>query len=195
MNKPILYVDLDNVVFNTVDAIRTMYDEDYRLYSEYEFISTDKIKNYNFKELTMLTKEKLNEYFCSGRFFDTVTSIEGAELSLAFMNQLNDIPIIFVSIGTPQNIKGKELWVNKYNRGFGTDVEFIGVEHIDKSQIDMSGGILIDDLPQNLKSSNADMKICFGDYGWNQDWSGIRAKNWADVRRIIYEEVKRCRQQ
>ena len=191
MNKPILYVDLDNVVFDTIDVIKYMYDEDYRLYDGYVEVPVEKIKNYSFSELTLLTEEKLNEYFCSGRVFDLVSGIVDSELSIALLNQLVNIPVVFVSIGTPENIRGKELWVKNYNKALGVNVEFIGVHGFDKSEIDMSGGILIDDELKNLNSSNADLKICFGNYDWNKEWTGIRAENWSKVRQIISGEVKR----
>ena len=49
----------------------------------------------------------------------------------------------------------------------------------------MSDGIMIDDHPDMLNSSNAAVKICFGEYGWNKDWKGLRAKNWKDVDKIL----------
>lgn len=191
MNKPTLYIDFDNVVFNTVAAIKRMYDENYRLYDGYVEVPVENIKNYSFGELTLLTKEKLNEYFCSGRFFDLVSCIEGSELSISLLNLLLDLPIVFVSIGTPENIRGKELWVKAFNKGFDIDTKFIGIHGFDKSEIDMSGGILIDDELKNLNSSNADLKICFGNYDWNKEWSGVRAENWSKLRQIISGEVKK----
>ena len=191
MNKPILYLDIDNVVFNTVEAIKFMYDEDFRLYNGWIDVPVQDIKSYSFKELQLLDNKRLNEYFCSGRFFDIVACFEGAESSMCSLNQLNDIPIVLVSLGTPENIRGKRIWVNTFNQAFGTDIELIGVHDFDKSQIDMSGGILVDDLPQNLISSNADIKICFGDYEWNKDWEGVKAENWSKLRGLIYGEVKK----
>jgi len=191
--KPVLYIDLDNVVYNTIDVIKYMYDEDYRLYDRWVDVPVTDIKSYTFSELNLLTKEKLNEYFCSGRFFDLVSCIDGAELSIATLNGLSQFPVEFISMGTPENIKGKIQWVQNFNKGFGLNIEFNGVydSFADKSHIDMSSGILIDDELKNLETSNAQMKICFGNYDWNKDWSGIRAENWEQVRKILYEEVKR----
>ena len=62
---------------------------------------------------------------------------------------------------------------------------FIGVDinrYSDKSHIDMSGGIIIDDEINNLLTSNAPQKICFGDVcEWNKDWTGERLFNWIEV--------------
>ena len=192
MIKPTLYIDLDNVVFDTVDAIKTLYDENYRLYDNYKCVDYNAMTSYDFRELQLLTKEKLNEYFCSGRFFDVVNCIEGAELSIATLNGFNQYPVTLVSIGTPENIKGKQQWIDNVLRGgFELDVDFVGLNSFDKSEIDMSGGILIDDELKNLETSNADVKICFGDYEWNKDWTGLRAAYWFEVRKLVYEEVRK----
>lgn len=191
MNKPVLYIDMDNVLYDTVDAIKYMYDEDFRLYPEYENIPKEQLRSYEFTELKYLDSKRLDEYFCSGRFFDLVPCIECAEVSICMLHTLYEFPVVLVSIGTSENIKGKQQWVDAFNKGMGTNLEFIGIDHYDKSKIDMSGGILIDDELKNLESSNADLKICFGNYDWNKSWDGVRANNWADVRQIIFEEVRR----
>ena len=46
----------------------------------------------------------------------------------------------------------------------------------------MQGGILIDDNSSNLKTSSADILICYGDvYSWNEDWEGKRYFNWYEI--------------
>ena len=56
-------------------------------------------------------------------------------------------------------------------------------KHNDKSHIDMSDSIFIDDSYKNLATSNAKEKICFGDkYSWNEQWEGKRLLNWMEVR-------------
>lgn len=82
--------------------------------------------------------------------------------------------IVIVSMGIQPNLFGKEIWI-KDNLPFA---KFIGIDmdkYKDKSCIDMSGGILIDDEQRYLDNSNANMKVCFGDkYEWNEDWNGKR---------------------
>ena len=46
----------------------------------------------------------------------------------------------------------------------------------------MTNAVFIDDQANNLVSSNAVRKICFGDVEeWNSNWSGERCYNWHDV--------------
>lgn len=96
-----------------------------------------------------------------------------------------DYEIIVVSMGGNANLKLKKEWINK-NLPF---VQFIGCnykKYRDKSHIDMSGAIFIDDFAHNLTTSNADYKIMFGDiYSWNELWMGERCFNWLDVERLL----------
>lgn len=185
--KPILYVDLDNVVFDTIGTIKQMYDQNFRYYAGYEWIPAHMVKHYDFSELTFMTPELLTSYFSSGRFFDNVQLQEGADVSLALLNTIADYPLIFVSIGTPQNLAGKEQWVAKFNELWKTDAEFIGVDKCDKPHINFADGILIDDEMKNLENSSAQLTICFGNYEWNKNYEGVRANNWAEIRKIINE--------
>ena len=187
---PVLYIDLDNVVFDTICTIKQMYDEDFRYYPEYEWIPAHKIKHYDFSDLRYMTQERLMNYFRSGRFFDNLQYMEGAESTIAFLNQMQDCPVVFVSIGTPENLRGKEEWVRTFNHLWKTDAEFIGVDKIDKSHIDMSDGILIDDEIKNLEGCNAQKNICFGDYEWNQSWSGLRVLNWEEITKEVIGDDK-----
>lgn len=93
--------------------------------------------------------------------------------------------ITIVSSGYSPNLIAKDIWIRN-NLPF---CKFIGVnlkEYKDKSHIDMSGGIFIDDSMSNLVTSNAWFNICFGDvYSWNEEWKGIRCYNWNDVYQLL----------
>lgn len=191
VNKtPVLYIDLDNVVFNTICIIKRMYDEDFCLYSEYSWIPAHKIKHYDFSDLTFMTRDRLMDYFRSNRFFNNIECMDEAEASIAYLETMG-FKIVFVSIGTSENLLGKDEWVSVFNHLWGTHAEFIGVDRIDKSHIDMSDGIIVDDEIKNLVNCNAQQKICFGNYEWNQDWDGIRILSWKDLVNFIVELNKK----
>lgn len=99
----------------------------------------------------------------------------------------NEYKIIIVSSGYSPNLLAKEVWIRE-NLPY---CDFIGVnfkEYSNKSHVDMSNGIFIDDSENNLTTSNAELKICFGKkYKWNSNWDGIRCENWLDVYKIITE--------
>lgn len=60
-------------------------------------------------------------------------------------------------------------------------------EYQDKSCVDMSGGIFIDDKLSNLDTSNAKEKILFGkEYPWNKDNTKYtRVMNWMHLIKYI----------
>lgn len=102
------------------------------------------------------------------------------------LNRLkNKYEIMIVSMGAKSNLFGKEIWI-KDNLPFA---KFIGIDmdkYKDKSCIDMSGGILIDDEQRYLDKSNANVKVCFGDkYEWNEDWNGKRCFNWTELENYL----------
>lgn len=142
------------------------------------------MKTFEFKELNCATKDYILSYFGQPRFFDLVEYMDNAYEVLSDLIK-DEYEICVVSMGTSQNLLGKEIWL-KNNL---PDVKFIGCNldtYKDKSHIDMYDGILIDDEKRYLDNNNAIIKICFGDeYEWNQEWSGIRCYNWYDVKRYL----------
>jgi 5'(3')-deoxyribonucleotidase len=125
----------------------------------------------------------VDNYFNDVRFFDNLEYMDNA---YEVLNRLKENYAIYcVSMGNTVNLALKNTWLRK-NLPF---VEFIGCnfnEVEDKRHIDMSGGILIDDVVKNLETSNADVKLLFGDeYQWNDKWDGIRCYNWYDVEKEL----------
>ena len=101
------------------------------------------------------------------------------------LDRLKDkFEIVIVSMGVHPNLFGKKIWI-KDNISFA---KFIGIDmekYKDKSYIDMSDGILIDDEQRYLDSSNANMKICFGDE--YENWKGKRCFNWTELENYLME--------
>lgn len=186
--RPTLYIDLDNVVFDTIGTIKAMYDEDFRYYEDYKWIPAHEIKSYEFTELKYMTHEKLMEYFCSGRFFDRLMCMENAESNIAYLNNYCKYPVTFVSRGLPPNIKGKIEWVHTFNHLWKTNAGFEGIYIPNsKSLINMVGGILIDDELANLQNNSANHTICFGDYTWSKEYKGERVTDWNTLQKILVE--------
>lgn len=130
------------------------------------------------------TEEQITSYFGQPRFFDKIEYMDNAlEVIEELVNEGYEICI--VSMGTTQNLTGKKIWINEHL----PNIEFIGCnfnQYKDKSHIDMSDGILIDDEKRYLDKNSADVSICFGDeYEWNREWTGIRCHNWYDVKRYL----------
>lgn len=182
-NKIKVYIDYDGTIVNTIRCIVELYKEDFCAYSDYENIDWSEINSWGFNELKAATPEYINHYFNQPRFFNKVSWMPWAKETLDKINKIADITI--VSGGYSPNLRLKEKWVEHHM----PYAKFIGVnfkQYSDKSHIDMSDGIFIDDDIKNLSTSNASINICFGDvYPWNEEWDGIRCANWCDVWRMF----------
>lgn len=175
------YIDLDCTLWDTIAAVNEMYDEDFWLYPTYEYVPDYNIRSWNFDELSLGNKEYFDRCFDSWRFFKNVKLYPYAR-TFCEMARLCGHEVVIVSIGSLANIQGKIRWLREHFANAYDD--FIGIDigkHNDKSHIDMSDGILIDDVANNLKSSNASDKICFGSFSWGEPWGGKRCKDWREV--------------
>ena len=185
MKKNKIYVDFDGTIVNTVSCIVSLYNEDFKYYKKFVPIKWWEVNTWDFTECNCATSEYINTYFNQQRFFNRLEYMDWAKEILDKLNKEN-YDITIVSSGYSPNLIAKSLWINR-NLPY---CKFIGVnlkEYKDKSHIDMSDGIFIDDSSNNLITSNAKISICFGDeYVWNKDWTGIRCVNWHDV----YKQIK-----
>jgi 5'(3')-deoxyribonucleotidase len=89
------------------------------------------------------------------------------------------------SIGTYNNIHYKSAWI-KENLPYVDKAIFINNREntMNKSLVDMSGGIIIDDVAKNLETSNAEIKILFdNDFSWNVGCTNYDFKtyDWVEV--------------
>ena len=189
MNKPKIYIDLDGCVFNTIKCICDLYNEDFKYYESFKEVNWWEVESWDFHELTAANKDHINTYFNQPRFFECVEFMDWVA-PIAILKLARDFDVVFVSAGYSPNLKLKEEWIAD-NFLFA---DFIGVdlrEYEDKSHVDMSDGVFIDDCAMNLETSNARFKICFGDlYEWNEEWDGVRCYNWNDVLRLFGIETE-----
>lgn len=170
----------------TIDAICSLYNEDFQYYRKFEFINPAEVKTYGFEECKCASSEMINTYFNTQRFFDNLEFMDGALTILSLLAR--DFNIKIVSHGFNPNICAKRLWVNDHipcSQFIGVDLK----EYSNKSHIDMSECIFVDDNVSNLESSNAKHKIIFGkEYAWNKNEHGYtRCENWYE----LYKEIIR----
>ena len=177
----------DGCIVNTIKCICSLYNEDFQYYKNFIHINWWEVNTWDFAECNCATSEYINTYFNQQRFFDRIEYMDWAEKILDILKE--DFEIIIVSSGYSPNLIAKEKWVKEHL----PYCNFIGVnlkEYKDKSHIDMFDSIFIDDSVNNLETSNAAIKICFGDeYPWNKKWDGIRCANWHEVENYIERVV------
>lgn len=185
MSKPKLYIDFDNTLVNSSEAICELYNRYYNHFSNFTPARWWEVNKYNFTdECPLMTSSELDELFDSEEFFNVVEFMPHASITTLELSFKYDIYI--VTMGTPKNLELKQKWINKhmgYIRGF------IGIDDsqfVDKSCVDLSDGIHIDDVSKMLWTSNARRRICFGDVcEWNKDWVRERCYNWVEVYREL----------
>lgn len=178
-----LYIDFDCVIVNTIKRIVDLYNDDHAYYKDFIPVDWSLIDTWKFEELHLEPYAVIDKYFSQPRFFRDLEWMDNAEEVLQRLSEKYEIKV--VSIGTRENLVGKQLWLLK-NMPYAKFLPVRIDEENDKSSIDMSDGVLIDDSITNLINSNATAVICFGDiYSWNRNWDGERCANWYDVEEYL----------
>lgn len=192
MGRPKLFLDFDNTIVGTIAAVVSLYNEDYASHEGFVQVDPKDVTSWEFTECNLATYEEIDKYFGDKRFFQRVKLYPSAGQVLRSLSHMYDITI--VSHGYANNLRLKEEWVkdNLFKEIFDNscNAEFIGVNwetHNDKSHVDMSNSIFVDDSIRNLETSSAKYKILYGEY---MDWNNtniefIRCKNWLDLNNQI----------
>lgn len=182
-----IYIDFDGVIVDTIAGIVELYNEDFQYYRDYKVIYPEDIQTYDFKECSCASAEYINTYFNTPRLFQTLEMMPEAWSSIWTL--IDHFSIKVVSHGYSPNLAIKKNWI-ECNLPYGVEFEGIDLKHYnDKSSVDMSDGIFIDDKLTNLETSNAAYKILFGnEYDWNRGYDPkkiYRCYNWDEVMKTI----------
>lgn len=178
-----IILDIDGTTWNLIKCITDIYNEDFKFYSKFKPIDWSEIKTWDFQELELATPEYINYYFNQPRFFEKVQLMEHAKEVIDWLSERFEI--IFCSMCYSPNGRGKDQWI-KENFPYAKFLNVNLKEYPDKSHLDMTGAIFLDDSCHNLETSNATIKVCFGEiYPWNESWDGDRCYNWLDFKNYI----------
>lgn len=182
IKKQKLFVDVDSTIIDTISGFCSHYNKYYSWIPGFTVANPSKVERWDLTcECTLLDSDDANLLFRHRALWDHMKFMPNAYEVLDILQDRYEI--ILVTIGHNENIAYKSLWLNK-NLPFVENSIFISNAGIkmDKSIVDMSGGIFIDDHESNLLSSNADRKILFGKrYTWNENWKGEHANTWDDI--------------
>lgn len=179
-----LIFDFDNTIVNATKKIVELYDTDFWKYKNYKPIHWTEINTYGFKELNLINEKIVLDYFDDHRFFINLEYMENAKEVLDELSSIYEIHIC--SLGRKMNLHHKNEWIKKnipYANFIGVDLS-LG----DKSSVDMSGGIVLDDNIEMLHSTNADIKVIYGDiYPWNENniYNYPRCYNWYEFKKFL----------
>lgn len=174
----------EGVIADCIKAICDLYNEDYALYDNFKPAKWYEVEEWNFSDqCPLMSKKEMYSYFDNPRLFEKMEFMGNAKEVIERLS--NKYNIIIVTKGTDKNFELKKQWLEKH---LDCAIEFIGVPTyiMCKKNVDMSGGVFLDDRADNVEHSNAKVKIVFGDiYEWNRDWNGTRCFNWYDVERLL----------
>jgi 5'(3')-deoxyribonucleotidase len=185
MNKRNLFLDFDGVPANSLKAYCDYYKRYYGGNPDWT-----KVKLYDLRDQCPdIPIDQVKHIFARKDFFKILQFMPNAYDVLQKLK--NNYTEILVSIGTFENISNKSIWVKK-NMSFIKKAYFIYDEDctLDKSMIDMNGGIIVDDCAANLESSNADIKILFdNNFNWNKGFINYDFKtyDWLELYDYLEE--------
>lgn len=165
-NKIDLFLDFDDTICLTSKQFVKLANKKYKKEEDW-----NNINRWDFKDLyPEITNNDINNIFSSEDFF---VDLELCENCLDVINSIKNLVNIHIAtIGTDKNLKNKMKWIKE---NLNTDFNFNGILDTginDKSSIDMRGAIFIDDRTDNLRSSNANIKILYKNYH-NYSWQQI----------------------
>lgn len=180
-----MFIDFDGVMVDHLDRVVQLYNKDCSNIHGFSSIRAEDIKTYNMTEMKYKTLDERLAYFEDERFFDKLPLMDGLDEAIVNLYKSGLYTFSIVTMGTAHNLKLKAPYIENSMRDLGVPVELILLDtsqYSNKSCIDMSGGIFLDDLGSNLETSNAKTKIVFGKRKpWNEEFRGIRLLDWYDV--------------
>lgn len=157
MHNKIIYWDFDNTITASADKIIYLANKEYKTKVKFGTWSA-----WNFTDIFPQMTDPL-KFFRNPNFFKGLHFIDKDMLGVLKVLHKLGFDMRIVTIGCEENIDLKVNWIQKNLPFFNLkDSHFLIQDGLGKSSVDLSDGILIDDHIQNLDSSNAWHKICFG---------------------------------
>ena len=165
-----LFIDADDTILKSSETTIDILNKKFNIMPPKTF---DDIHDWGYRSIYgQCTDEIINDVYDSDEFFEQVEIYEDF---LNFYNSHeNDFEWYIVTKGHEKNIKNKEEYFKKHlprAKVIGCKFKSYNDKKYDKSHIDMSYGIQIDDRTDCLIGTNSDTKILFKNKAeryWNQ---------------------------
>lgn len=180
-----IFIDIDGCLLDSISSFCNVYNELYINHPDFIPANPDLVKTWEASEQIPLCQD-INELFAHRLFFEFAQPLD--KYTLPVLERLSkQYELVVCSIGVPENISRKARFIEKTFPMIKQSI-FLSQKNckMDKSIIDMSKSIFIDDVASNLESSNASLKICIGkQYDWNKHFKGLRCLDWKSVGEIL----------
>ena len=164
--KKILFLDVDNTICNSTKRFVEIYNQEYNANADWT-----KCCKWDYSDICPLL-EDAETFFAREDFYnDQLEFMDEYIKSVIAMLYLQGYDINFITIGTKDNLKYKEKWLEGNFTYISKDkYHLLEKTCMGKEEIDMQDAILVDDSCVNLLTSNADLKICMHKpTEWNSD--------------------------
>lgn len=158
MEKIKLFVDFDSTLVNSRETALSIFN-----YTFGQKYSNEQLRKRNFKDLFPLVNEKMiHEVFASKMFYDLLEFKENSFNILEMYSKFYSIQL--VTKVHREGMENKATWISK-NIPSSLIPTIIFVDSgASKKDIDMEGGVSIDDFVENLRETNAKIKILYAPY-------------------------------
>lgn len=191
-----LFIDADDTILESSKTVINILNERFEINSPKTY---DDMRDWGYRSIYhQCTNQIVNEIYDSKNFFEKV------EIHPDFMNfynnHKNDFEWYIVTKGHKRNIEHKIEYFSKYlplANVIGCQFKSFNNEEYDKSHIDMSHGIQIDDRTDCLTGTNANIKILLKnnqDLYWNQtdktNENLYQTNNWKEIVEILEFALK-----
>ena len=173
-------VDMDCVLFDLPKSIISHYNE------TFDDNVTDYYASYRFSQCTKTDRKFFVDLLDQkGLFLNLLPMVDEMLLIRELYHQGHKI--IFVTKPHPSNKYCKVEKLLSLEKYF-SDIEYDLVFTKDKYLI--LGDIFIDDdLTYITNPDEKAFTICYGDYGWNKDYKGVKATNVEELRDIVNKRL------
>lgn len=182
-NKQTVFLDVDDVILRSSDAMIELLNEKYRRPLGLEDRTHDDLKDWGYYSIYNGPERKENpnlveKLFDSDCFWNIVKFHSGFEKLCENSRIINGYNWIFVTKGNDRNLEHKEKFLFNnpkspiYFRNHGSKFSYYGLQLKEcKSWVDMKNGIQVDDRLDNLQVTNASVKILMKN-GIDTDYNG-----------------------
>ena len=175
--KTKLFIDFDNTIVDTTKAFCDYFNDVYLEDPSLEGIKSHWIKEYDLSDVVALSEDELVKGFSSERLFHYLRPYPYVRYALTTLKASGNFQIYLVSNCSAQSATRKIKWLDDFDfRHLFTGTIFLDInEAYNKSLIDMSDSILIDDHKINHEKSNARWKFCYTDAirrNWHPETGG-----------------------
>jgi hypothetical protein len=177
-------LDLDNCILDSTSTIFNLHNK----LNKNKIIYDKNIDlQWDFKPL-INTKEELAELFklFDNQMFYNDENLVVYENAIKVINELSmQNYIVIISKHQKSRKPLTRKWI--YETFPTVDLVFVD-DFSDKGNILKGFDVILDDRIDALDSCNeVKYRICYGNYSWNSEWTGLRVTNWLEFRELIHK--------